>query len=306
MKTILAAVAAGIIGGGAAAVGAVSMGLVQPPSNRARAEVAREDAPAGDDKGLKKEIDALRKQLSEESGKRAKLENELVTLGRDKADKSSLDLKADKSDLVAIKATGPAVLPDGKPVPEELNASIRAVMASMEAEKTEKDRVAKQDARVKSLEERKTRIRENVPKFMSKIAEENKLNEQQKSDIANILINHLVARSDIASEQESLRIDGKPVDKEGFKMRTDGQDSLTQTAISTLLSNEEVAKKILMAANRMSYGMGADGRPDRPDRPEGPFGPRERPERGERGTRPGRNPGGTQPGTQPETPPNGG
>ncbi len=308
MKTILAALVAGVIGGGAV-LGVSTAGLIpmdglvrRPPKHPSNVKEETTDIAANneDSRTLRNEIVQLRKELSEETVKRGKLESEILGLNialKDKADKGLLDLKADKSDLAAVKGPAAVVEVDGGKI--SMREAVRAELVALEAEKVEKERQTRQEKRLKDLETFKAQIREGVPPLTQRFAQEAKLDDVKKAGVDNILIAHLAVRADLASEREGLRIDGRPMDNDTYKLRTDAQDQSTMSSLLTLV-DEVTAKGMINVANRMIYRLGQESvrpegftRPDRPDRPD-----RERPDRPFGGPRemtprdPGANPGG--------------
>lgn len=304
MKTILAALVAGVIGGGAV-LGASAAGLIpmdglvkRPPKHPSNVKEETTDIAANneDSRALRNEIANLRKQLTEEATKRGKLESEILGLNialKDKADKGLLDLKADKSDLAAVKGPAAVVEVDGSKI--SVREAVRAELVALEAEKLEKERQTKQEKRLKDLETFKVQIREGVPGLTQRFAQEAKLDDVKKAAVDNILIAHISVRADLASEREGLRIDGRPMENDTYKLRTDAQDQSTMSSLLTQV-DEATAKGMLNLANRMIYRLGQESprpegltRPDRPDRPERPE--RERPFGGPREMNP-RDPGG--------------
>jgi hypothetical protein len=165
MKTIIAAVAAGLIGGGAA-IGAVAAGLVPvPQAASTRVSTPLPEAPEPESDSGRDYEAAIAKLGSEIDG----LKVVRPASGMSDADvrklvKSELD-KAAKSAPVATKPVDGEIKTAEPPVAPTEQA-VREVLAKIDEEKAEQARLNRQATRVANLERTKTFITEGVPTFL--------------------------------------------------------------------------------------------------------------------------------------------
>lgn len=262
MKTVVAVIVAGLLGGGAA-IGAVAAGLVPVPAPEQAAKRAPVD-PASEGPATTAD------HTGEIDGLKSKIKDLEFALEQSKSTVSAKDIEALKAEIDALKkqpvvAAKPAeavAAPKDGPAPAEagFEEAVRAVSAKMEAERVEQRRLDRQAARVTELEENKKRVAENVPKFVESQAQRLNLDATQVTTVSNALVAHLQARADLASERQGLRIDDKEVDEEAFDAR---EAALDETALNALTAAvpKETAENLLRTANRM--GAGGQVRPNR-------------------------------------------
>ena len=240
MKTFLAALAAGLIGG-AAAVGVIALDLIpQTPTK----EVAKATEPAAlDNEGessaprdyeseitaLKHQIEALELRLEKtdagistsESGKIAALEAEIEALKKSPTVVTQLE----GEEGVAVESA-PAVTP-------EFDEAVREVLTRVQEENAEQRRLDRQAERLVQLEEQKTRIAEFIPTLVQNQAGNLGIDEVVVPDVSAALVTHAQYRAEIASEMQGLRIDGEEVDNEAYQQKF---EELNQTTIAALSS----------------------------------------------------------------------
>lgn len=267
MKTILAVLAAGFLGAGAA-LGAVALGLV-PLDNRVQgAQVAPaaidEPETAAGKQSATDEIAALRKDL-------AKLSVDLEQSRSAKPADHSDEIDSLKAEIAALKtsrpASAPVAAPEGGPAAgsSDFDTAVRGVVSKLEEERREERRLERQADRIKELEEQKVQISEYIPRFVEGQAERLNIPAASIADVSNALVTHLQFRAELRSEREGQRIDGVEVDDKSFEQKMTDLDAATATALSTYV-DAETAKNILNAVNRTGGRNAPQGGPGRPGR----------------------------------------
>ncbi|MBE7492756.1 MAG: hypothetical protein HS108_13510 [Planctomycetes bacterium] len=261
MKTLLTAIAAALLGGGAA-VGAVASGLVPVPApettaRRAPAAPAAEPAaqPGADHTA---ELNDLKSRIRE-------LELAATRATPATPNKELAALRAELDELKrrpapAAKPAETVVAPREGPAPTEpaFEESVRAVYAKMEAERVEQRRLDRQAARVAQLEESKKRIAETTPRFVESQAQRLNLDATQVAAVSNALVAHLQARAELDSERQGMRIDDQEIDNAAFEEREKALNDAALAALTATLP-KETAEQLLRTANRMSGGPGRFG-----------------------------------------------
>ncbi|MCA8914533.1 MAG: hypothetical protein KDB90_03905 [Planctomycetes bacterium] len=256
MKIFLVALAAGLIGGGAA-IGAVALNLV-PVVPKANEVTAKSSTPelddtqsAPSDRGydqqitdLKHQVEALEVQLSkakvpDNSDEVAELRKELDEL---KKAKKSATPKAIEGESEVDVAPAPAVTP-------EFDAAVREVIARAAEERAEDRRLQAQADRLSELEAQKTQIAEFVPKLVANQASNLGIAEAVVPDVSNALVTHAQFRAELASEMRGLKIDGEEIDAEAYKQKF---EELNQTTIAALTSyvDEATAEKLVNSLDK--------------------------------------------------------
>jgi len=263
MKTLIAAIVAGLLGAGAA-VGAIAGGLVPLPETTAKRAPA---APQHEGDAKDGEADH-----SDSSAEMARLRNEIkdMQLALDRAtapgaagedaDKEIATLKADIAALKKASTVGPRTV-DGtttgeapKPVDPGFEDAVRAVNAKLDAEKQEQRRLDRQATRVTELEASKQRISDTIPKFVESQAQRLNLDATQVTAVSNALVAHLQAKADITSERAGQRIDDVEIDEAAFDKRLEDLDATTLSTLTSTLP-KDAAENMLRSANRMGGGL---------------------------------------------------
>ncbi|MCB9934771.1 MAG: hypothetical protein H6840_03680 [Planctomycetes bacterium] len=257
MKTFLAVLAAGLIGGGAA-IGAVILGLVPVPAQSS--EVARTVGPlAGETAApapaagtrdeeiaeLKKQIAALEVRLDKpadasSSDELAALRKELDELKKARA-VSPRSAATEGEDVVEV-TPAPAVTP-------EFDSAVREVMTRVAEERAEERRLEAQAERLQQLEQQKTQIAEFVPQLVKNQAANLGIAEASIPDVSNALVTHAQLRAELASEMRGLRIDGEEVDDEAYKLKFEELNQNTIAALSSYV-DAETAEKLVNSIDR--------------------------------------------------------
>lgn len=275
MKTILAALAAGVIGAGGA-IAAVALELVPLPGKAQSAQVApvldeeHPAAPAGDNSA---ELETLR---SEVRALGVKIEQSQAQKPVD----NSKEIAALKAEIAALKSARPAPAAVEEPTegPKagagEFEPAVRSVFEKIEAERREERRLERHADRIAELERTKTQISETLPRFIESQATRLNIPETAVTDVSNVLVTHLQARAESRSEREGQRIDGVEVDEEAYQKKLSDTDEATVVALSQYM-DAEAAKNVVNAANRLGGGGGrgpaggfqpGQGRPGRNNR----------------------------------------
>lgn len=263
MKTLIAAIVAGLLGAGAA-VGVIAGGLVPLPETTARRAPAApqheaEGAEAGaahNDSGA--EVARLRNEIKD-----MQLALDRATAAGAAGKDAEKEIAALKADIAALKRASVAAPRSGegttageapKPVDPAFEEAVRTVNAKLDAEKQEQRRLDRQAARIADLEAGKQRIAETIPKFVQSQAQRLNLDETQVAAVSNALVAHLTARADITSERAGQRIDDVEVDDAAFDKRLEDLDATTLAALTSTLP-KDAAENILRSANRMGGGL---------------------------------------------------
>ncbi|MCC6465446.1 MAG: hypothetical protein IT463_08930 [Planctomycetes bacterium] len=276
MKTILAAVVAGVIGSGAT-VAALTTGLValpasDTPANQPRvaaADPAESTAATGGDvtaelASLRAELQALR-ATQEQAQPAAPAAIDMDALVKTVREELKKDVIAAPASPAGV--TGSTSVP-AQPADPNFDTAVRGVIERMQAEQAETRRLGRQAERVSELETAKQRVAETIPKFVESQAQRMNLTPEQVTAVSNTLVGHLQARADLASERQGLRIDDQQVDDEAFKARFEQLDQATLAALGTSV-DAATADSLLKAANRAGEGGGRN-------EPRGPQGRRGR------------------------------
>lgn len=257
MKTFLAVLVAGLIGGGVA-VGSVALGLVPMPEHTS--EVPRTVSPldgepvsqAPNDTEREGEVAALKKQI-------ASLEVRLDTPADTTTNAEVAALRKELEELKKARTVSPKpsaaegedaleVAP-APAVTAEFDSAVREVMTRMAEERAEERRLEAQAERLQQLEQQKTQIAEFVPQLVKNQAANLGIPEGSIADVSNALVTHAQLRAELASEMRGLRIDGQEVDAEDYKQKF---EELNQTAITALSSyvDEATAEKLVNSIER--------------------------------------------------------
>jgi hypothetical protein len=251
MKTFLAALAAGLIGGGAA-IGVVALDVIPKakPAVVARSNASElpedsgETTPPTDQEAeiaaLKQQIDALEVRL-EKAGDSAEIDalrKEIAELKKAKpvGDKPVVDGE------VVVVTPAPAVTP-------EFDTAVREVMTRVAEERAEERRLNQQAERLSELEAQKAQIAEYVPNLVKNQAANLGIAETVVPDVSNALVAHAQLRAEITSEIRGLRIDNVEVDDEAYKAKYEELNQSTITALSTLV-DAETAEKLVSSLER--------------------------------------------------------
>ncbi len=251
MKTILAVLAAGFLGAGAA-LGAVALGLV-PLNNRVQsAQVAPVaiDGPesTATDHSASEEIAGLRKDL-------AKLSVDIEQSKSAKPTDHSAEIASLKAEIAALKTSKPASAPVAAPEDgpaagsSDFDTAVRGVVTRLEEERREERRLERQADRAKELEDQKVQISEYIPRFVEGQAARLNIPQGSIAEVSNALVTHLQFRAELRSERDGQRIDGVEVDDKAYEQKMTDLDATTSAALSTYV-DAETAKNILNAVNR--------------------------------------------------------
>lgn len=256
MKTFLAALAAGLIGGGAV-IGVVALNLVpmQPKTKPVNTEIGAlelSDAPAVQ---TSTEHDALIRNLTE------KVQSLEVQLAKKSTAVSREEYDSLKAELAKLKSTSPTVAksedvetaegPVSEVAPSDpaFESAVRDVYARIEAERIEERRTERQAQRLEQLEQSKQRIAEFVPKLVESRAANLNIPETVVADVSAALVTHAQYRAEIQSEVDGQRIDGQEIDKEATQQKLDELDQTTVAALTTYV-DEETATQLVSALSR--------------------------------------------------------
>jgi hypothetical protein len=254
MKTFLAVIAAGLIGGGSA-IGAFALDLIPQPkttvvtSQAGSGELPGESAPATGDRdeeidALKHQIEALEVRLAKETGA-----DNAATIAA--LQKEVDDLK--RARVVAPKPTTEGeVAVDVTPAPAvtaEFDTAVREVMTRVAEERAEERRLNQQAERLSELEAQKLQIAEFVPNLVKNQAANLGIAESVIPDVSNALVAHAQLRAEIASEIRGLRIDDLEIDDEAYKAKNEELNQSTITALSAFV-DVETAEKLVTSLDR--------------------------------------------------------
>ena len=261
MKTVLAALVAGILGGGAA-IGAVATGLI-PVENLTGQPAAPVVISESDDDGLEDRLlelerhnADLKSRLDEFGDKQNIIETKVWDIEDNAATKAELSAKADKSYVdektagrVMAKAAGDGSAVEAQPATPEFRAAFRAELDVLRAEEAEQKRLTKQAKRLENLEKQKARIVEYVPKLIARQAEKLGLDEATELAVSDTLVQHAQFRAELFSEAAEKKIDGEEVDGESFKQSLEELNETTLSALSASV-DDETAQKLMKSVNR--------------------------------------------------------
>lgn len=273
MKIVLAALAAGLLGG-SVAIGAVASGLIPLEDiggkESAPVEFSDSDSPLEDRLiALENRNADLKLRLEELGDRQMDIETKVWDLDDTAATKAELSTKADKSyvdektkGVVAAKrATGPA--PKVPAERAEFDTAVRDVIGVLRAEEAEQKRLDKQTKRLADLEKRKTQVAEFIPKLLAKQGEKLGIDEATQTTVSATLVQHAQFRLELASEIQEKRIDGEEVDMEAVKQRFSDLDETTLSVLSASV-DEETAQKLMKSIKRAGKkGGGERGGRDR-------------------------------------------
>lgn len=274
MKLILAALAAGLIGGGAV-VGAVASGVV-PMDNLAprEAKVKTGIESNADIAALEEENASLRGKLEQQSKDLNELgstlkqtRNDLDAMNKKLADKAS---KADLEKAAAAKPATPASTapaPDGStPAPvvaspnsPEYRAAWRAEQEAYEKERQEQRKLNQQADRIKQLEEAKTLAAETIPKTLASQAQRLNLNETQVKAASDTLVAHAIKRLELLSSIQEKRINDEEIDQEAIQQQLADLDAATKATLMGSV-DEKTAESLLQMTNRSGRNNGGNNR----------------------------------------------
>jgi hypothetical protein len=265
MKIVLAILAAGFLGAGAA-VGAVSLGLVptKAPTETAKTVPApdiKDDAGTGaDNTALQAEIAQLRNDLATlRANQPAPAAAGPTQAEVDALKKEIAELKKARPVVVAADGSSPAPAPAVTP---EFDSNVRAVLESVEAERRETRRLERQTERLADLERQKTQIAEYVPNLVSNQAERLNIPAEQITAVSNVLVTHAQSRAETRSTRDGERIDGIEVDDAAFDKKLEDLDAATLASLTTYV-DQATAENLLRAINgggRNQRGPAAGGR----------------------------------------------
>jgi hypothetical protein len=256
MKTVLAVLASGLIGGGAA-IGAVALNLV--PMQTKTNQVATDVSPLeGDESPAPRSSAEYEKQIADLNRKYDTLEAKYSQRDGGVRHEEVEALKAQLAALkknpatVAKKAAGdtPADAGDApNPVDPQFENAVRDVYTKIEAERTEKRRTEMQARRLEQLEQAKQRAAEFIPKLVEARASALNIPEASIKDVSTSLVSHAQYLAEIRSEAAGKRINGEVVDRDATQKKI---DDLNQTTISALTSyvDEDTAKNLVGAVSR--------------------------------------------------------
>lgn len=267
MKTILAVLAAGLLGGGAA-IGAVMLGFIPLPVQKT--EVARTVGPLeGDPEASSPVADTRDEEIAELKKQLAYLE---VRIDKPTAASSSDEVAALRKEIEALKqaraiAQTPAAT-DGEaavevaPAPAvtpEFDSAVRDVMTRVAEERAAERKLEAQAERLAQLEQQKTQIAEFVPQLVKNQAANLNIPEASIPDVSNVLVAHAQMRAELASEMRGLRIDGEEVDDEAYKLKFEELNKNTVAALSSYV-DAETADKLVKSLDRAARNNGSNGR----------------------------------------------
>ncbi len=274
MKLILAALVAGLIGGGAV-VGAVASGVV-PMENFAPREAklktgteSNADIAALEEENasLRGKLEQQSKDLNEIGSTLKQTRNDLDAMNKKLADKASkADLeKAAASRTADAHSTAPAT--DGSsPAPvvaapnsPEYRSAWRAEQEAYEKERQEQRKLNQQAERVKQLEEQKALVAKTIPETLASQAQRLNLNETQVKACSDALVAHATKRLELMSAIAEKRINDEDVEQEVIQQQLADLDAATK---ATLLGSvdEKTAESLLQMTNRTGRNNGGNTR----------------------------------------------
>lgn len=253
MKIVLAILAAGFLGAGAA-VGAVSMGLVPTKAPNEAAKTL--PAPAITDTHGATDAAAIAMLDTE----LALLRNDLATLRANQpaaqaSGPTQAEVDALKKELAELKKARPVVAATegGSPAPApavtaEFDSNVRAVLDSVEAERREARRLERQTERLAELERQKTQIAEFVPNLVSNQAQRLNIPADQIPSVSSVLVTHAQSRAETRSIRDGERIDGIEIDDAAFDKKLEDLDAATLASLTTFI-DQTTAENLLRAIN---------------------------------------------------------
>lgn len=267
MKTILAILAAGLLGGGAA-IGAVMLGFIPLPVQKT--EVARTVGPLeGDPEASSPVADTRDEEIAELKMQLASLE---VRIDKPAAASSSDEVAALRKEIEALKhartiapataATDGEAAVEVAPAPAvtpEFDSAVREVMTRVAEERAAERKLEAQAERLAQLEQQKTQIAEFVPQLVKNQAANLNIPEASIPDVSNVLVAHAQMRAELASEMRGLRIDGEEVDDEAYKLKFEELNQNTVAALSSYV-DADTADKLVNSLDRAARNNGSNGR----------------------------------------------
>ncbi len=267
MKTFLAILAAGLLGGGAA-IGAVMLGFIPLPVQKT--EVARTVGPLeGDPEASSPVADTRDEEIAELKMQLASLE---VRIDKPAAASSSDEVAALRKEIEALKhartiapataATDGEAAVEVAPAPAvtpEFDSAVREVMTRVAEERAAERKLEAQAERLAQLEQQKTQIAEFVPQLVKNQAANLNIPEASIPDVSNVLVAHAQMRAELASEMRGLRIDGEEVDDEAYKLKFEELNQNTVAALSSYV-DAETADKLVKSLDRAARNNGSNGR----------------------------------------------
>lgn len=251
MKTVLAAVAAGLIGAGAS-TGLIVSGVIPvgTTTNQTARVTPATDTPANenDTLALKREIEMLRAE-------QGKLRSELDREQPAAVDPRISELEAEVAALKRAR-TAPVEAPEEGPAVEtgEFDTAVRDVLTRVEEERVEQRRLERQADRIRNLEAEKQRYTESVPRTIRNLSTRLNIPETSINDVSNVLVLHAQTRAEIRSERQSQQIDRVEIDQAAFEQRLKDLDQATLTSLGTHISAES-AQSALNLVNRTQRGI---------------------------------------------------
>lgn len=274
MKTFLAALAAGLIGGGAA-VGVIALDLIPQAKT---AETAKTAEPLALDEGgstsaprdyeneiteLKHQIEALEVRLSKSSDGSSS-SDEIAAL---KAEINELK-KARSTATRSVEPGTDAVDVESAPaVTPEFDGAVREVLNRVQEENQEARRLERQAERLQRLEAQKAQIAEFIPNLVQNQAGNLGIDESVVPDVSNALVTHAQYRAEIASEMQGLRIDGQEVDTEAYQQKFEELNQTTVAALTTYVDQETAERLVSVIArggrDNRDNGRNNNNRPNR-------------------------------------------
>jgi hypothetical protein len=264
MKTVLAVLAAGLIGGGAA-IGAVALDLIPKPKTTVVAtqagpsELPSESAPKADDRHA--EIEALRHQVEA-------LEVRLAKNTDQDSDSAVAALQKEVDELKKARVVAPKPKAEGEvavdvtaapAVTAEFDTAVREVMTRVAEERAEERRLNQQAERLSELEAQKLQIAEYVPKLVEKQAATLGIAEAVIPDVSNALVAHAQFRAEIASDIRGQRIDGLEIDEAANKAKFEELHTNTVTSLSSYV-DAATAEKLVNSLDKTARKQADDNK----------------------------------------------
>jgi hypothetical protein len=254
MKTVLAAVAAGLIGAGAS-TGLIVSGVIPVGTtiNQTARVAPATEAPdnENDTLALKREIETLRAE-------QGKLRSEIKREQPAAVDPRVTELEAEVAALKRAR-TLPVEAPKEGPAVEtgQFDTAVRDVITRVEEERVEQRRLERQADRIKNLEAAKQRLTDSVPRTIQHLSARLNIPETSVNDVSNVLVLHAQTRAEIRSERQGQQIDRVEIDQAGYEQKLKDLDQATMTSLGTHIS-AETAQSALNLVNRTQRGI--DGR----------------------------------------------
>lgn len=258
MKTILAALAGGLFGGGVA-IGVVAAGLIPTSDSAKTGRVApAEPADAGVVASADDTNDAAISKLQSEIDRMRIAADRAPKPVDENAIHKMVEAELRKQGAGASKPADAPAQPAREGPAKEVSKDeqfVRDVYAKMEAEKVEQRRLDRQAARVAQLEETKKSIVDSVPKFLENQSQRLKLEATQVASLTPALTTYLQQRAEIRSEQQSLRIDGKDSENAAYDEKTKQLEASTLNVLKGIVT-EETAQSLLRSSRFLNQGGG--------------------------------------------------